>query len=82
MSSRVNRIARARAALQPEEAAGKAATYGEPEEPEEAYQIDPVLKVFTELPPEFNFKLLKDARADLERVVSKHKEVLGDEDAP
>ena len=56
--------------------------YGEAEEPEEAYQIDPVLKVFTELPPEFNFKLLKDARADLERVVSKHKEVLGDEDAP
>ena len=35
MSSRVNRIARARAALQPEEAAGKAAAYGEAEEPEE-----------------------------------------------
>jgi hypothetical protein len=51
------------------------------EEGSTAFSLNPVLRVFTELPPELTFKQLKDARADLEAVVFKHKEVQDDEDA-
>jgi hypothetical protein len=94
MASRVSRIVRARAALEPDadEAGGggsgskpaHAGTTGGAEGDEEgstAFSLNPVLRVFTELPPELTFQQLKDARADLEAVVFKHKEVQGDEDA-
>ena len=41
------------------------------------YEISPLLNMFTQLPAEVSFAELKAARADLETVVSRHKEVEG-----
>ena len=77
MASRVNRIVSARAAATPER---EHDPYAKDDEAA-PIEIAPVLRMFTELPPEFTFKMLRDARADLEMVVSKHKEVQGDDGA-
>ena len=49
-------------------------TNHEPSEPPARFTLDPRLRLFTELPPEFTFTDLKLARAELETVVGRHKE--------
>ena len=46
----------------------------QPKDDETPITLDPALKMFTELPPEFTFAQLKSSRQELETTVSRHKE--------